>query len=133
MAVENSPGVIGINWSSGWMSRGVLRLKVGTLCLPSLSCELHAIAAATFSRSLPAVEDRWGCLRQLGYPVLDPGHGAEGYEERFAKAIRYALHVSLTTSAARCLEEQVRHQAATVVKTVPRLESLIRSLLGQAS
>jgi len=65
--------------------------------------------------------------------VLDLGLGAEGYKERFANTSRYTLHVSLATSAARCLKEQVRYQAATVVKAVPKLESLIRSLLGQAS
>jgi len=42
-------------------------------------------------------------------------------------------NVSLATSAARCLREQVRYQAAATVKAVPRLESWIRSLLGQAS
>ena len=65
--------------------------------------------------------------------VLDLGLGAEGFKEQFANTIRYTLHVSLATSAARCLREQVRYQAATVVKAVPRLESWIRSLLGRAS
>ena len=65
--------------------------------------------------------------------VIDLGLGAEGYKERFANCIRRTQHVTLATSAARCLRERVRYQAATVVKSVPRLENWIRYFLGQAS
>jgi hypothetical protein len=47
---------------------------------------------------------------------------------RFANGVRQTVLVALATSAAKCLREQVWYQAATVVKSVPRLESWIRSL-----
>lgn len=65
--------------------------------------------------------------------VVDLGLGAEGYKERFANGVRQTLHVTLATSAATCFREKVRYQAATVIKSVPRLETWIRSFLGQAS
>jgi CelD/BcsL family acetyltransferase involved in cellulose biosynthesis len=65
--------------------------------------------------------------------LIDLGLGAECYKERFANGIRQTLHVTLATSAATCFRERVRYQAATVVKSVPRLENWIRSFLGQAS
>lgn len=65
--------------------------------------------------------------------LIDLGLGAEGYKERFANTVRQTLHVMIAKSAASCFRERVRYQAATVVKSVPRLENWIRSLLGQAS
>jgi CelD/BcsL family acetyltransferase involved in cellulose biosynthesis len=65
--------------------------------------------------------------------LIDLGLGAEGYKERFATAVRETLHVTIATSAASCLKEKVRYKAATVVKSVPKLESWIRGLLRQAS
>ena len=60
--------------------------------------------------------------------LIDLGLGAEGYKERFSTALRQTLHVTIHSSAASCLRERVRYQAATVVKSVPRLENWIRSL-----
>lgn len=65
--------------------------------------------------------------------LIDLGLGAEGYKERFANTVRQTLHVMIAKSAASCFRERVRYQAATVVKSVPRLENWIRTLLGQAS
>jgi CelD/BcsL family acetyltransferase involved in cellulose biosynthesis len=65
--------------------------------------------------------------------VIDLGLGAEGYKERFATGVRETLHITMATSAAICLKAKMRYQAATMVKSVPRLENWIRSLLRQAS
>ena len=68
-----------------------------------------------------------------GIDFVDLGLGAEGYKERFANDIRETLHVTLATSAASCFKEKFRYQAATIVKSMPRLESWIRALLRPAS
>jgi len=65
--------------------------------------------------------------------VIDLGLGAEGYKERFTTALRETLHVTIATSAVSCFKVKVRYQAATMIKSVPRLQLWIRSLLGQAS
>ena len=65
--------------------------------------------------------------------VIDLGLGAEGYKERFATGVRETLHITMATSAAICLKAKMRYRAATMVKSVPRLENWIRSLLRQAS
>jgi len=112
--------------TSGWMVLG--RMSVGDQAVfgsgfyyqPTFQTSLQTIFSPGV---LAVVED---ACDNSAIRVLDVGPGAAGRRERLASAIRYTLHVSLTTSAARCLKEQVRYQAATVVKTVSRLESLIR-------
>ncbi len=68
-----------------------------------------------------------------GISLIDLGLGAEGYKERFATGVRETLHITVATSAAICLKAKMRYQAASIVKSVPRLENWIRSLLRQAS
>lgn len=64
---------------------------------------------------------------------IDLGLGDEVYKERFATGARHTIHVTVTTSAARYLKENVRYQAASAIKHSPALEHCVRKLLGRPS
>jgi len=65
--------------------------------------------------------------------LVDLGLGAEGYKERFATGVRQTVHVTVTSSTARRLQETVRYHAASAIKCAPRLEYWVRRLMGRAS
>jgi CelD/BcsL family acetyltransferase involved in cellulose biosynthesis len=62
--------------------------------------------------------------------VVDLGLGAEGYKERFANCARSTLHASFTKSLGQHAREIVRYHASEAVKSVPGVESAVRSFLG---
>jgi CelD/BcsL family acetyltransferase involved in cellulose biosynthesis len=63
--------------------------------------------------------------------TVDLGLGAEDYKDRFANQTRETLHVTLTNSAARLIQETVRSGAAAMVKFDPRVEATVRSILAR--
>jgi hypothetical protein len=63
--------------------------------------------------------------------IVDLGLGAEEYKERFANQTRETLYVTLRSSAARHVREMLRHHAAEIVKSSPRLEEGIRSAVAR--
>jgi CelD/BcsL family acetyltransferase involved in cellulose biosynthesis len=65
--------------------------------------------------------------------IIDLGLGGESYKERFANSVRETLHVTIASSGASCLKEKIRYRTATMVKSMPMLESWIRSLRRQGS
>ena len=58
--------------------------------------------------------------------LVDLGLGAEEYKERFANTGRQTIHVELTRSALASSKYAARYYTATMIKTVPRVESGIR-------
>ena len=65
--------------------------------------------------------------------LLDLGLGDEGYKNRFASSCRQTLHATITKSSAVRLRETMRYHAASAVKSSPRLEHLVRRLMGRPS
>jgi len=63
--------------------------------------------------------------------VVDLGLGAEGYKERFGNSTRQTLYVTATRSWRRHLREVVRYRAASVLKKSPKIESVVRRMLGR--
>lgn len=63
--------------------------------------------------------------------VIDLGLGAEDYKERFANRTRETLYVTLQTSAARHFGTIVRFRAASMVRTIPGLETRVRSVAAK--
>lgn len=61
--------------------------------------------------------------------TVDLGLGAEEYKERFANQTRKTLCVTLKTSIAKHVKEIVRHRAAEIIKTSPRLEAGARKMV----
>ncbi|MGB8985901.1 MAG: GNAT family N-acetyltransferase [Candidatus Sulfotelmatobacter sp.] len=64
-----------------------------------------------------------------GMEVVDLGLGAEGYKERFGNSTRQTLHVTLTRSWLRHVQEIVRYGAVSGLKKSPRVDSAVRRLL----
>ena len=67
-----------------------------------------------------------------GMSVVDLGLGAEGYKERFGNATRQTHFVTMTRSWPRHLRGIFRHWAASTLKRSPRVESLVRRMLGRS-
>lgn len=63
--------------------------------------------------------------------VIDLGLGAEDYKERFANQTRETLYVTLQTSVARHFGAIVRFRMASMVRTIPGLESRVRSVAAK--
>jgi CelD/BcsL family acetyltransferase involved in cellulose biosynthesis len=63
--------------------------------------------------------------------VVDMGLGAEGYKERFGNSTRQTLYVTATKSWRRHLQEVARYRMASVLKSSPNLESVVRRVLGR--
>jgi CelD/BcsL family acetyltransferase involved in cellulose biosynthesis len=63
--------------------------------------------------------------------TVDLGLGAEEYKERFANQTRETLYVTLRASALKHWREIVRYRAAEMVKTSPRLEAGVRSVVAR--
>jgi CelD/BcsL family acetyltransferase involved in cellulose biosynthesis len=66
-----------------------------------------------------------------GMKVVDLGLGAEGYKERFGNSTRQTLDVTVTKVWHRHLREIVRYRAANLLKRSPKVESVIRRVLGR--
>jgi CelD/BcsL family acetyltransferase involved in cellulose biosynthesis len=94
----------------------------------------------------PTFDSRWG-QQSPGYcllsrivteacdmdemKVVDLGLGGESYKERFGNTTRQTLHVTVTKSVGRHLQEILRYRAASVLKQSPKIESAVRSVLGR--
>jgi CelD/BcsL family acetyltransferase involved in cellulose biosynthesis len=63
--------------------------------------------------------------------VVDLGLGGESYKERFGNTTRQTLHVTVTKSVGRHLQEILRYRAASLLKQSPKIESAVRSVLGR--
>jgi CelD/BcsL family acetyltransferase involved in cellulose biosynthesis len=63
--------------------------------------------------------------------VIDLGLGAEDYKERFANRTRETLYVTLHTSVARHFGAIVRFRVASMVRTIPGLETRVRSVAAK--
>jgi CelD/BcsL family acetyltransferase involved in cellulose biosynthesis len=63
--------------------------------------------------------------------LVDLGLGAEGYKERFGNSTRQTLHVTATKSWPRHLREVARYRMATALKSSPKVESVVRRILGR--
>ncbi|MGD0757685.1 MAG: GNAT family N-acetyltransferase [Candidatus Sulfotelmatobacter sp.] len=63
--------------------------------------------------------------------VIDLGLGAEDYKERFANRTRETLYVTLQTSVARHFGTIVRFRVASMVRTIPGLETKVRSVAAK--
>jgi CelD/BcsL family acetyltransferase involved in cellulose biosynthesis len=61
---------------------------------------------------------------------VDLGLGAEGYKERFGNSTRQTLYVTATRSWPRHLREIARYRTASVLRRSPRVESVVRGVLG---
>jgi CelD/BcsL family acetyltransferase involved in cellulose biosynthesis len=60
--------------------------------------------------------------------TVDLGLGAEDYKDRFANSTRETLHVTLTDSAARHIQEMARYRSAAIMKIHPQVEATVRSI-----
>ena len=85
----------------------------------------------------PGIQLLWGIVEEACLTaeinVVDLGLGAEGYKDKIATDERGTLHLEVTRSSVVRLKEAARYLAATSVKSVPRLESMVRAALRQAS
>jgi CelD/BcsL family acetyltransferase involved in cellulose biosynthesis len=85
----------------------------------------------------PGIRLLWGIVEEAcltpEISVVDLGLGAEGYKDKIATDERGTLHLEVTRSSVVHLKEAARYLAATSVKSVPRLESMVRAALRQAS
>lgn len=61
--------------------------------------------------------------------TVDLGLGAEGYKERFGNNVRSTLHATLTKSFGQHTTEMIRYSAAHAIKSVPQVESAVRTVL----
>jgi CelD/BcsL family acetyltransferase involved in cellulose biosynthesis len=64
---------------------------------------------------------------------VDLGLGDESYKKRLATTAKETLHLTTSSSAAACLRVAARYHAATAIKSSPRLEHVVRRLLGRPS
>jgi len=60
---------------------------------------------------------------------VDLGLGSEGYKQRFTTSTHQTLHVTVTRSARRRLQEVARYHAASAIKSNTYLEHWVRRLL----
>ena len=63
--------------------------------------------------------------------VVDLGLGAEEYKERFVNQSRRTLCIALRASRARYVREIVRYRTASLVKTQPRFEAVVRHVASR--
>ena len=85
----------------------------------------------------PGIHLLWGIVEEAcltaEISVVDLGLGAEAYKDKIATDERGTLHLEVTRSSIVRLKEAARYLAATSVKSVPHLESMVRAALRQAS
>jgi hypothetical protein len=129
--------------NSGWMN--LSRLLVGG---QPVAWNYGFQFAGTWFWYQPTFDSRWqqyspGVRLLLGIveeacltaemSVVDLGLGAEAYKDKIATDERGTLHLEVTRSSVVHLKEAARYLAATSVKSVPLLESMVRAAVRQAS